>query len=45
MSFIEGHEHVLALQSVDTMNTIVNDVDLTQRLTPMIGEIVEYLRA
>ena len=29
MSFIEGHEHVLALQSVDTMNTIVNDVDLT----------------
>jgi hypothetical protein len=44
MSFAQkGHEHVLALQSIDTMNTIVNDVDLTHRLTPMIGYIVEYL--
>jgi hypothetical protein len=38
-----GPEQVVALQSIDTMNTLVSDTDLRPRLNPLIPEIVDVL--
>ena len=38
-----SHESVIALQSIDTLNTIVSDSDLAPRLEPMLPQIVEIL--
>jgi hypothetical protein len=34
---------VIALQSIDTLNTVVSDSDLAPRLEPMLPRIVEIL--
>jgi len=36
-------ETVIALQSIDTLNTVVSDSDLAPRLEPMLPRIVEIL--
>jgi len=38
-----GAEHAVALQSIDTMNTVVSDNELSPRLYPMIDDIVTAL--
>lgn len=44
MSFTEDSaEHVIALQSIDTMNTIVSDKELAPRLEPMISGIIDCI--
>jgi hypothetical protein len=41
----DSPEHVIALQSIDTLNTIVSDKELAPRLEPLIGGIVEIMCA
>jgi len=35
---------VIALQSIDTLNTVVSDTDLAPRLDPMLPEISRILK-
>jgi hypothetical protein len=39
----DSPEHVIALQSIDTLNTIVSDKELAPRLQPLIQGIVEII--
>lgn len=38
-------EKVIALQSIDTLNTVVSDTDLAPRLEPLIPNIVQILNS
>jgi hypothetical protein len=40
MGYGKGPEHAVSLQSIDTMNTVVSDNELSPRLYPMIDDIV-----
>jgi hypothetical protein len=42
---LTNQEKVIALQSADTLNTIISDKDLIPRLSPEIPRIIETLNA